>query len=289
MLPGIDTSHYSNINLQQLQAMVKEKGLYFNYLKASEGATIKDPAFTRLWSMSRSAGLLCGAYHFFRPLSDVGQQVTNFVTQYKKVSRTGVLPPVMDLEWSVANRQEQWAQVPAARRIPVLKMFLSGVESELKCKPMIYTAPSFWNQYIAPQTNATDIAYFAEHPLWVVDLRHTGRLPAPWKAATFVQNHFGENATTNDPYDHTDQDFFPGDIKSLLNTALPGLSFMKNFPFSPMVIDLQKQLKAAGYLEDEPDGYFGENTEQAVKDFQTANALFANGIVDAQTWNKLWT
>ncbi len=287
MLHGIDTSHYSSISLQQMQAMVKDKSLYFNFIKASEGATIKDSAFTTLWDISRKSGLICGAYHFFRPLSDVGAQVTNFLTQYKKVSRSGVLPPVVDLEWSMAGGHEQWAQMPAARRVPVIKMFLAGLEAELKLKPIIYTAPSFWHELIEPQAGTSDNQFFAQYPLWVVDLKGTGRLPAPWTSAVFIQNHFGENATTNQLYDRTDQNIFPGDTKSLLNATAPGFTIMKGFPYSRMVFDIQDKLKALGHLQDAPDGVFGTNTEQAVMAFQTANGFFANGIVDAQTWNRL--
>jgi len=287
MLPGIDTSHYSSISLQQMQAMVKSKRIYFNFIKASEGATIKDSAFTRLWDISRKSGLVCGAYHFFRPLSDVGAQVSNFVTQYRLVSRAGVLPPVVDLEWAMVNNADQWQQLPAARRVPLLKTFLSALEAELNVKPMIYTAPAFWKGLIEPEASADDNQFFSQYGLWVVDLKNTGRLPAPWAAATFVQNHFGESATTNDLYDRTDQDFFPGDLKAFLNTTLAGYTVMKGFPYSPIVLDLQNALQAKGVLHDAPDGLFGAHTEQAVKDFQSANGLFANGIIDAQTWNKL--
>ena len=287
MLPGIDTSHYSSISLQQMQALVKSRRIYFNFIKATEGATIKDSAFTRLWDISRRSGLVCGAYHFFRPLSDVGAQVTNFVKQYRLVSRAGVLPPVVDLEWAMVGNKDQWQQLPAARRVPLLKMFLSALEAELGVKPMIYTAPAFWKGLIGPEASADDNQFFSQYGLWVVDLKNTGHLPAPWTAATFVQNHFGESATTNDLYDRTDQDFFPGDLKDFLNTTLPGFTVMKSFPYSPIVLDLQNALQAKGVLTDAPDGLFGGHTEQAVKDFQSANGLFANGIIDAQTWNKL--
>jgi peptidoglycan hydrolase-like protein with peptidoglycan-binding domain len=63
---------------------------------------------------------------------------------------------------------------------------------------------------------------------------------------------------------------------------------MKGFPFSNIVLTLQEKLKGKSLLSDSPDGLFGNNTEKAVKDFQEANQLFANGIVDAQTWNKLF-
>ena len=62
---------------------------------------------------------------------------------------------------------------------------------------------------------------------------------------------------------------------------------MKGFPFSNIVIDLQKKLIEAGHLAGTADGQFGNKTEIAVKAFQKINGLFENSIVDAQTWNKL--
>ena len=289
MLKGIDTSHFSGFSPAQLQTMVKANRLYFNFIKASEAATIQDARFVELWNMSRQAGLATGAYHFFRPLSDVAAQAQNFITQYKKVSRMGVLPPVVDLEWSPVAGVEQWNQVLPAQRIPKIKMFLSAIEEACNVKPIIYTAPAFWQEFITSQSTPADNSFFVEYPLWVVDLKNSGKLPAPWVNTTpaFKQTHFGEKATTTDPYDVLDQDLYTGDLKGFLNATMPGFTIMNGFPASFIVADLQAQLIAKGVLQGAADGQFGNHTEQAVKDFQTANGLFANGIIDAQTWNKL--
>ena len=95
-------------------------------------------------------------------------------------------------------------------------------------------------------------------------------------------------AITNDLFDRSDQDEFTGDLNSLLNITVPGFTIMRGFPFSNIVVDLQTKLKGKQILNDAADGLFGKNTEQAVKDFQIQNGFFENGIVDAQTWNKLF-
>ena len=293
MLKGIDTSHFSDFNLEQLTNIVRSNKLYFNFIKASEGATIQDAKFIDIWQMSRSAGLICGAYHFFRPLSDASAQATNFITQYKKVSRAGVLPPVIDIEWAPVkvngSVQEQWKQILPGERIPKIKMFLSALETEFKIKPIIYTATGFWKEFITDQSSATDNAFFAEYSLWIVDLKSTGKVPTPWQGnvAPFTQTHFGENATTEDLFDKSDQNGYNLELKSFLNATVPGLTIMKGFPFSNVVIDLQTKLIEGGFLNDSADGLFGNNTEMGVKAFQKANGFFENGIVDAQTWNKL--
>ncbi len=51
---------------------------------------------------------------------------------------------------------------------------------------------------------------------------------------------------------------------------------------------LQELLKEQGYFEyDKVTGYYGKITEDAVKAFQKANGLKADGIVGEQTWEKL--
>ena len=53
------------------------------------------------------------------------------------------------------------------------------------------------------------------------------------------------------------------------------------------VIKLQKELKRAGYLADEPDGIFGSRTKSAVLAFQRAESLAETGVVDRETWSRL--
>ena len=50
---------------------------------------------------------------------------------------------------------------------------------------------------------------------------------------------------------------------------------------------LQRRLNEAGYDAGEIDGLFGAQTEAAVKAFQEANGLDADGIVGPQTWDRL--
>lgn len=55
------------------------------------------------------------------------------------------------------------------------------------------------------------------------------------------------------------------------------------------VVDIQKRLRALGYYlgREGIDGYFGPNTERAVKAFQQQRLLLADGIVGENTWTEL--
>ncbi len=50
---------------------------------------------------------------------------------------------------------------------------------------------------------------------------------------------------------------------------------------------LQLGLNRAGFLQASPDGIFGTNTVNAVKNFQRANSLNADGVAGPRTWNAL--
>ena len=52
----------------------------------------------------------------------------------------------------------------------------------------------------------------------------------------------------------------------------------------PAVRDLQEALKALGYDPGPVDGVFGAKTESAVKKFQQAREIAADGVVGRVTW-----
>ncbi len=64
-------------------------------------------------------------------------------------------------------------------------------------------------------------------------------------------------------------------------------SLQKGFKGSEAVRSLQKRLKELGYYSGSVDGDFGEATEKAVKEFQKANGLTADGKAGEKTLSKL--
>ncbi len=51
--------------------------------------------------------------------------------------------------------------------------------------------------------------------------------------------------------------------------------------------DVQQALKNAGYYSGSIDGVKGKSTKKAIKDFQKANGLKADGVVGRKTWEIL--
>ncbi len=297
MINGIDIYHGDDITPNNLSTMIRSHQLCFAFIKTGTGASGKDSLFTKYWQLSRDSGLICGPYHWFWPSTDPTLQAINALSQINKVSTTGTLPPVVDIEWTwnkndpQTDANELWRKVPANQRVSRIREYLTKIETELKVKPTIYTATSFWNELILDHSSSEDNIFFGECGLWLADPSNNGKIPEPWKNKVnqplFIQTHFGESATTTDPYDVVDQDVFNGTLLQLLNCTINGLTITKNFPFSNIVKELQQQLVTKGFLNDKADGFFGNNTFNATSAFQTANGLIGNGIIDAQTWNKL--
>ena len=292
MLNGIDIYHGDAITLQELKQMVKQHDLYFSIIKSSTGANGKDQSFAKKWKMSQDAGLICGAYHWLWPSTAAGLQVDNFMIQLKTVHTDASMPPVVDIEWTwnAADQQteanELWRKLEAGQRIPLIKAFLDGISNKLSRTPIIYSSTTFWEERLYPQLTQDDCTYFASFPLWIADPGNRNKLPRPWVNGTALikQTHFGESAgTTAALYDRMDQDVFLGDVKSFIQILAPGLAIAKNAVYSNWVKYFQQRLHQQNFLLDEPDGYFGTNTEKAVMAFQQANGLLENGIIELHT------
>lgn len=75
---------------------VRAAGIDFVYLKASEGESFRDNAYIRNYSSARRAGLLVGAYHFFRFDCEGTRQAENFLGVVGNLDHD--LPLAIDVE-----------------------------------------------------------------------------------------------------------------------------------------------------------------------------------------------
>jgi lysozyme len=297
MINGIDVSHHNDINWASIRSLNLSQNLYFTFAKASEGTGNPDAKFDANRRGGASAGLLTGAYHFFLPTEDPVAQAVVLVGRVGALA-PGELPPVVDIEWTkIVNKQGQvkraelWSLVPRAKRIDVIRQFLDAVEQRLGVKPIIYTAVSFWKDFITKNNPPAAYAPFANHPLWIVNIKGSLTIPDPWGKATFVQNGFGELAPKGaSAFEKLDHDFFNGSLFELLMLAAKGQVFARGkTPVSPVVRDFQQALKVKGFYSDILDGDFGKNSEKAVKDFQQSLSLPVTGSIDEVTWKMLLT
>ena len=187
---GIDVSHWDgNISWVRL----KQSGVQFAYIKATEGSEYVDPNFTRNWIGASDAGVIRGAYHFFAPNDDPILQAEHFL---RTVSNNGNdLVPVLDIE--VAERLD-----PAKLRTNIL-LWLQTVEKKLGVKPIIYTDNGFWEAHVRGN--------FASYDLWIADwqAKTSPILPAGWSDWVFWQYSVkGRVDGIDDP--SVDLDYFKG-------------------------------------------------------------------------------
>src|SRR6478609_8516191 len=64
---GIDVSSYeTSIDWP----MAKASGIDFAFIRVSDGLQYRDPKFATYWPDAKAAGLMRGAYQFFRPQQD---------------------------------------------------------------------------------------------------------------------------------------------------------------------------------------------------------------------------
>jgi hypothetical protein len=138
---GIDVSHYQGtVDWQG----VRMAGIQFAFAKATEGVTWTDPEFGTNWPGMRAAGLLRGAYHFFEPNDDAGQQAAFFLQTVQL--EAGDLPPVLDVETEGTSPQALWQGV---------QTWLEQVEAAVGLPPILYMSPTFANENEVPASLAS--------------------------------------------------------------------------------------------------------------------------------------
>ncbi|TDU32147.1 lysozyme [Panacagrimonas perspica] len=139
---GIDVSHHQGeIDWAR---MAQRPRLRFAYIKASEGATLRDPRFIANWSGASRAGVVPGAYHFFTLCRSGVKQAENFVGAMAQV-RGPMLPPAVNLEFGGNCSKRPTQDVFRAE----LLAFSVVVESALRCRPIFYVTPEFHGAYVA--------------------------------------------------------------------------------------------------------------------------------------------
>ena len=143
---GIDVSAYQGrIDWPE----VARNRVRFAFIKASEGATLRDSRFARNWREARKAGVLCGAYHYFQPNRDGQTQADLFARTVPLAP--GDLPPVLDVE--AANFHD----VAVMRR--EVARWLRLVEAHYGVRPILYSNHSFYQRHLA--------GHFDDYPLWL--------------------------------------------------------------------------------------------------------------------------
>ncbi len=186
-------------------AKVKTAGIEFAFVRVSDGANTKDLKFASNWSGAKAAGIIRGAYQFFRPSQSVTTQADLMIDALGGTYTPGDLPPVIDVEddgglspATVAARTRQW---------------VDRVSTRLGVKPIVYTGKFFWRDEVGSP------ASFAPNPLWIAQYTSLcPDLPAPWARWTFWQ--YTDAGSVNGIAGGVDMNRFNGTVAQLRAFAM---------------------------------------------------------------------
>lgn len=186
-LAGLDVSHYDEtIDFTK----VKAAGFEFCSAKATEGVSYVDNRFQANKKKAKAAGMIFGAYHFFRPGMDPKKQAEHFLAHAD--IEPGDFQPMFD--WEVFQGKQDVAKA---------KIFLDAVEKATGKKCIIYGPPYALNDLNLGKE-------FLDYPLWVAHYGVSAPLiPAPWKACSFWQ-YTEKGSVPGIPAADEDMDFFNG-------------------------------------------------------------------------------
>ncbi|MEV6690091.1 GH25 family lysozyme [Micromonospora sp. NPDC051196] len=171
-VPGIDVSRYQGtINWTS----VRNAGIQFAFIKATEGTSYKNPNFNTNYVNAYHAGVIRGAYHFARPNISSGAVQANYLASnggaWSADSRT--LPAALDLEANPYSGGYCYGLSTTAMRNWV-QDFLNTYRSRTGRYAVIYTTTSFWNQCTGSWSGPWN-----NHPLWIARWSSSvGALPA---------------------------------------------------------------------------------------------------------------
>jgi lysozyme len=201
---GMDVSSYeASIDW----GAAREAGIQFAFIRASDGRQYVDPKFASHWEGAKTAGVIRGAYQFFRPEQDPIAQA-DLLLQAIGSLEAGDLPPVIDVEVSGGRSR---AQVAAA-----IRAWVDHVTAAIGRPPIVYTGQYAW----ADLTGSADVT---TSPLWLAQYTTAAcpYLPSPWTQWSFWQTT-DSGSVAGVPGSGLDLDVFNGSRADLLAFSAAG-------------------------------------------------------------------
>ena len=195
---GIDVSWYQgNIDWKKVTKMEDDDvKVNFSFIKATEGVLLPDPNFQRNWKGAEKAGIIRGAYHYFKP-NKSGYWQARFFLQTVSFNNGDMLPVVDIEERGKKSRAEFQAN---------LKSFLTEVEKAIGEKPIIYTGYKFYEDNLAGD--------FDGYPLWIAHYYRSKLRPLSGKAKWDFWQH-SDKARVNGIQTRVDMNVFNGSLSDL--------------------------------------------------------------------------
>jgi lysozyme len=151
---GVDVSKYQgDIDWQA----VKDSGVAFAFIKASEGADSVDRKFSYNWAAAKEAGIPRGPYHFVYWCRPPLEEIANL----ERVApvESDALPPVLDVEATPTSRTCK-RLLEREQVLADMRVMLQEMERHYGKRPIIYSSVDFYQAIL-------ESGALAEYPIWV--------------------------------------------------------------------------------------------------------------------------
>lgn len=171
---GIDVSKYQGLIDW---SRVKDAGVRFAWIKATEGGDHQDERFQENWQNARSAGVKRGAYHFVfwcRPWQD---EMANF--ERTTPVDPDALPPVLDVELTPTSKTCK-RKLVRDEVLGEIRAMLERMERHFGKKPVLYTTVDFYAGIL--QGGA-----ISDYPTWVRSTKYFPSVRYPGRKWHFWQ------------------------------------------------------------------------------------------------------
>lgn len=157
--------------IKDLQAARHTRPVKFVFIKATEGAAMRDPKFKTLWAEAGEHDIKRGAYHFFRSSKDGAVQARNFIATVGDL-RHSDLPPVLDIETIHRGCSHKALNERAL-------VWLKNVEEHYRRTPIVYTSDDFAKNVLSKEI--TD-----NYPIWIAHYKAERPVFQDWEYWQFT-------------------------------------------------------------------------------------------------------
>ncbi|CAL9624010.1 Lysozyme M1 [Streptomyces sp. enrichment culture] len=208
---GIDVSHWQgSINWTS----VRNAGIQFAWMKATEGTSYKDPSFNTNYPAAYRAGVIRGAYHFARPdVSSGATQANYFVNNGGGWSRDNLtLPGVLDIEHNPYGAMCYSLSTTQMRSW--INDFYNTYKSRTGRDVVIYTTASWWNTCTGNWTGM-----YSKSPLWVAHWTTASSPTIPSGFPTWTVWQYTSTGSVSGVSGNVDRNKFNGSRDRLLALA----------------------------------------------------------------------
>jgi GH25 family lysozyme M1 (1,4-beta-N-acetylmuramidase) len=191
---------------------VKNSGVSFAFLKATEGLTFQDSFYSTNRTNAKAQGIVIGAYHFARPSTSPspaasGKAQADYFINYAKPAK-GEIQCVCDFEVT--------GSLNATDLAAWLTGFVGEVQAVTHTPAIIYCSPGFWSSSMPSNWTNPNCG------LWVANWGVSSpSIPAPWASTGYAFWQYSSTGSVPGVTGNCDLDTFNGSSSLLLKFTYP--------------------------------------------------------------------